>query len=89
MTATFTIVHGLPFIGGVIHANSQKLFLEKVLLDTGSGGTVFKTVALEKIGVHLEPGDILQEIVATILNLISVYFCATLSLYLNVGVITS
>lgn len=51
------IVGGLPFVTIIIHANGQSLELKKVLLDTGSGGTVLKADHLVALGVIPEPTD--------------------------------
>lgn len=55
------LIHRLPFVSATIYANGQVLHLDKVLLDTGSAGTVFKTVDLEKIGVLLDTQDVIRE----------------------------
>jgi hypothetical protein len=54
--ARIHIAEQLPFISVVIHANGRKLPLQRVLLDTGSARTTFRTDDLTKIGVtlHLE-----------------------------------
>jgi hypothetical protein len=58
--ALITILYGLPFVEVVVRANGQSLQLNRVLLDSGSGATGFKTDELEKIGVRLQPGDIIE-----------------------------
>jgi hypothetical protein len=55
--AAITVAHRLPFVAVTLHANQQTLHLSRVLLDTGSAGTVFKTEDLEKIGVIFEDHD--------------------------------
>ncbi len=42
---------GLPFVSVVIEFRGQKLMLKKVLLDTGSAGTIFSADAVGVIGV--------------------------------------
>ncbi len=51
------IIDGLSYISVTLRAHGQILALERVLLDTGSSGTVFKTHDLEKLGVGLLPTD--------------------------------
>ncbi|WP_157323717.1 retropepsin-like aspartic protease [Paenibacillus anseongensis] len=36
--------------------------MKKILLDTGSAGTVFSADAVDVIGVKVEPGDVLNKI---------------------------
>ena len=62
MTESIKLIHRLPFVSATIYANGQVLHLDKVLLDTGSAGSVFKTVDLEKIGVLLDTQDVIHEI---------------------------
>ncbi len=52
-----TIFQRLPFITVMVWANGQSLTLNRVLLDTGSAVTAFKTEDLEQIGVFLQPQD--------------------------------
>lgn len=52
-----TIFQRLPFVSVTVRANAQSLTLNRVLLDTGSAGTAFKTEDLEQIGVFLQPQD--------------------------------
>jgi hypothetical protein len=60
MTTPIHIVGGLPFVAVTLRANGQELSLERVLLDTGSAGTVFKTDDLRQIGVVPHPADRLR-----------------------------
>ena len=60
MTVQITILHRLPFVSATIYAKGHVLQLNKVLLDTGSAGTVFKTIDLEGIGVLLESTDTIR-----------------------------
>jgi hypothetical protein len=55
------IAHRLPFVSVTIFANGKSLHLPKVLLDTGSAGSVFNTDDLEKIGVVMHPTASLVE----------------------------
>jgi len=60
MTTPIRLIDGLAFVTVTLQANGQVLSLERVLLDTGSAGTVFKTDALELIGVFPLPTDPLR-----------------------------
>ena len=40
-----------------VHFQGKNMKLDKVLLDTGSAGTLFSADRLDEIGVHIEPGD--------------------------------
>jgi Aspartyl protease len=48
---------GLLFTSLTVHHRHQSLKLERVLIDTGSVGTLLQTEALESIGVGYEPED--------------------------------
>jgi predicted aspartyl protease len=52
-----TIEDESAFVPVTIYANGQSLRLEYVLIDTGSGATVFKTQDLESIGVKISMED--------------------------------
>lgn len=54
------IMSGLPFVSVIVHANGQTLRLERVLLDTGSAGTVLKADHLITVGVIPLPTDRLR-----------------------------
>ena len=54
--------YGLPFVEVTIGYRGNMLHLSRVLLDTGSAGTVFNADAVEAIGVRVEPGDFLNKI---------------------------
>ena len=58
-----TIVDSLPFVSITVYANGNSIVLDNVLLDTASAACAFPTDALEDIGVRLEPGDTIQEMV--------------------------
>lgn len=53
---------GLPFVSVTIQFRDQKFTLEKVLLDTGSAGTIFKADVVGEIGVVPEAGDMVDSI---------------------------
>ncbi|MFC1959922.1 hypothetical protein ACFLYO_04360, partial [Chloroflexota bacterium] len=56
MTA-ITIINQLPFVNVILQVNQQTLNLSRVLLDTGSAATIFKTDDLMKLGLSLETND--------------------------------
>jgi hypothetical protein len=58
--ARITIDGGLAFVEVALHANGKILNLSHVLLDTGSGGTVFRADDLELMGVVPDPEGIVQ-----------------------------
>ena len=60
MTTPIYIIDGLPFVAVTLQANGQSLRLERVLLDTGSEGTVFKTDNLKTLGIFPQPTDRLR-----------------------------
>ena len=60
MTTPIRLIDGLAFVAVTLQANGQVLSLEHVLLDTSSAGTVFKTDALELMGILPLPGDPLR-----------------------------
>lgn len=53
---------GLPFIAVTLTHRGQSLTLQRVLLDTGSAGSLFATEDLLNINVRLEPHDALRRI---------------------------
>ena len=52
------IEHNLAFVSVVVHANGQSLSMEKVLVDTGSSGTVLSVERLAEIGVKQQSDDL-------------------------------
>lgn len=56
------LVEGLPYITVTLTYQGQSLSLENVLLDTGSGGTVFAADKLLAVGLKLEPDDVIHRI---------------------------
>src|SRR5258708_25956755 len=60
MAAIITIIDGLAFGSVVLQDNNRQIHIDNVLLDTGSGGSVFRTHDLEDIGVMLERSDQLR-----------------------------
>ena len=57
MSVPIRIIEGLPFVTAVIYANGQSLELERILLDSGSGGTILKTDHLVQLGIVPSPTD--------------------------------
>jgi Aspartyl protease len=57
-----SVHHGLPFVEVTIQFRGQNLLLEKVLLDTGSAGTIFNADLVESIGVVPEENDVVDAI---------------------------
>jgi hypothetical protein len=54
--------YGLPFVAVTICYRDKVLLLERVLLDTGSAGTIFNADVVDEIDVQVEPGDFLNKI---------------------------
>lgn len=61
------IKHGLPFVTILLAHQDQQLILDDVLLDTGSGGTIFSTDKVLKIGLQYAPEDTVHRIRGVIL----------------------
>jgi hypothetical protein len=57
MMAAIQIDHHLPFVEVILYANTRTLILPRVLLDTGSAATIFRTDDLLSIGVTPQPED--------------------------------
>jgi hypothetical protein len=56
------VVYGLPFVTVTICYRGKEILLDRVLLDTGSAGSVFNADVVDEIGVMVEPEDILNKI---------------------------
>ncbi len=54
---SIAILYNLPFVSVTLRANGQTLHLQRVLLDSGSAGSLFKTDDLRSIGVTGEMTD--------------------------------
>ncbi len=55
---TITFYYDLPFVSVTVHGNNGKtLTLDRVLIDTGSGGSAFKTDDMEKIDIVPDDDD--------------------------------
>lgn len=54
--------YGLPFCSIKLIYKGKEMILDDVLLDTGSGGTVFKMDKVEEIGITIEEDDVIETI---------------------------
>lgn len=54
--------YGLPFCKVKVVYKGNEIVIDNVLLDTGSGGTVFKMDKVEAIGITIEDDDIIEAI---------------------------
>lgn len=54
--------YGLPFCSVKLIYKEKEMLIEDVLLDTGSGGTVFKMDKVEEIGITIEDEDTIETI---------------------------
>jgi hypothetical protein len=46
--------YGLPFCSVKLVCKGKEMLIEDILLDTGSGGTVFRMDKVEEIGITIE-----------------------------------
>lgn len=53
---------GLPYVEVSLTYRGQQITFENVLLDTGSGGTIFSADKVLAIGLRLEPNDFIHRI---------------------------
>lgn len=56
------ILYGLPFLKLEIQYQGKRLILNKVLIDTGSAGTIFNANVVDEIGVVPEENDTVDTI---------------------------
>jgi hypothetical protein len=56
------VKQGLPFVSITIRYRGNELLLERVLLDTGSAGTIFNANLVRTIGVFPEGNDVVDSI---------------------------
>lgn len=56
------ILYGLPFVKLEIQYQGKRLILNKVLIDTGSAGTIFNANVVDEIGVVPEENDTVDTI---------------------------
>lgn len=54
---------GLPFVTVTLTHRGRDLFLDRVLLDTGSGASVFSADEISQVGLGPEPTDVLRRVV--------------------------
>lgn len=54
--------YGLPFCTVDLSYKGKNICIDNVLLDTGSGGTVFKMDVVEQIGITIQDDDIIEAI---------------------------
>lgn len=54
--------YGLPFCQVTLNYKGNSMLLDNVLLDTGSGGTVFKMDKVDALGVTIEEDDTIETI---------------------------
>lgn len=54
--------YGLPFCEITIEYGGNSITLDNILLDTGSGGTIFKMAEVDKIGITIEKEDTIETI---------------------------
>lgn len=52
----------LPYVTATLNYRDRQIEFENVLLDTGSGGTVFSVDQVLAVGLQLEPDDIIHRI---------------------------
>ncbi len=57
-----TLIHGLPFVQVTVASGGREIELKKVLLDTGSGGTVFSADRMLELDIHFQRGDAVHRI---------------------------
>ena len=54
--------YGLPFCQVMLTYKGKSLVLDNVLVDTGSGGSVFKMDKVDELGITIEKDDIIETI---------------------------
>jgi hypothetical protein len=54
---------GLPFVTVSLSHGERELTLDRILLDTGSGATVFSADEVSHVGIVPEPSDVLRRVV--------------------------
>lgn len=54
--------YGLPFCKVTLIYKGKSMLLDNVLLDTGSGGTIFKMDKVDELGVTIEKDDTIETI---------------------------
>ena len=56
------IANGLPYTRVILKHHGQERLLDHVLVDTGSGGTIFSTDILLSLGIHYDMQDEIHRI---------------------------
>lgn len=56
------IRYGLPFCKIAIFYKEKSIILDNVLIDTGSGGTVFKMDKVDELGITIDKDDTIETI---------------------------
>jgi hypothetical protein len=56
------IEDGLPYVSATLNFRNEQASFDRILIDTGSGGSVFSADSLSPIGLKLEPHDPIQRI---------------------------
>ncbi|MGO1712362.1 MAG: aspartyl protease family protein, partial [Senegalia sp. (in: firmicutes)] len=54
--------YGLPFCEITIEYEGKLMTLDNILIDTGSGGTIFKMDMVDNIGITIEKEDTIETI---------------------------
>ena len=54
--------YGLPFCKVTLNYKGKSMSLDNVLLDTGSGGTIFKMDKVDELGITIEKDDTIETI---------------------------
>lgn len=54
--------YGLPFCQVTLFYKGNSMYLDNLLLDTGSGGTIFKMDKVDELGVTIEKDDTIETI---------------------------
>lgn len=57
-----TVKGGLPYVTASVTYRGRRIAIENVLIDTGSGGTVFLTDRLLEVGLKMEPQDVVRRL---------------------------
>lgn len=56
------LMYGLPFCSVKLFFKGKSIVMDRVLVDTGSGGTVFKMDKVEEVGITIEDDDVIETI---------------------------
>jgi predicted aspartyl protease len=57
-----TLIEGLPFVSATLQYRNQSLKIDNILLDTGSGGTIFSIDIVSSINILPEHDDEIHRI---------------------------